>query len=273
MTDHQDPDLTPIARLTALMARLRDPERGCAWDLEQTFATVAPYTVEEAYEVADAIERRDMPALADELGDLLFQVVFHSQMAAEAGHFDFDTVANGIVDKMVRRHPHIFGDAAPRDATGQTLAWEAQKALERAEKGAGTGTLDNVPLALPGLVRAIKLQNRAARVGFDWPSLEPVFDKLREELDELQAELEPGTPDPQRVAEELGDVLFVMANIARHLKVDAEAALRGANAKFERRFRRIEHWLAEDGRTPSQSNLAEMDALWDRAKAEEKAGA
>jgi MazG family protein len=177
----------------------------------------------------------------------------------------------------VRRHPHVFGDAAPRDANGQTLAWEAQKALERAEKGAGTGTgtgtLDNVPLALPGLVRAIKLQNRVARVGFDWPSLAPVFDKLREELDELQAELEPGTPDPQRVAEELGDVLFVMANIARHLKVDAEAALRGANAKFERRFRRIEHWLAEDGRTPSQSTLAEMDALWDRAKAEEKKGA
>ncbi len=273
MTDHQDPKQTPIARLTALMARLRDPERGCAWDLEQTFATVAPYTVEEAYEVADAIERRDMPALADELGDLLFQVVFHSQMAAEAGHFDFDAVADGIVAKMVRRHPHVFGDAAPRDANGQTLAWEAQKAAERAAKDGGSGTLDNVPLALPGLVRAIKLQNRAARVGFDWPSLAPVFDKLREELDELQAELEPGIPDPKRVAEELGDVLFVMANIARHLKVDAEAALRGANAKFERRFRRIEHWLAEDGRTPSQSNLAEMDALWDRAKAEEKAGA
>ena len=263
---------TPIERLKALMARLRDPVHGCAWDREQDFASIAPYTIEEAYEVADAIARDDMPALADELGDLLFQVIFHSRMASEAGHFDFDRVADGIVAKMVRRHPHVFGDAAPRDARAQSLSWEAQKAAERAARGAARGTLDDVPLALPALVRAIKLQNRAARVGFDWPDLRPVFAKLREELAELEAELAAPARDQERVAEELGDLLFVVANVARHLEVDAEDALRRANAKFERRFRRIEHWLAEDGRTPSQSNLAEMDALWDRAKAEEKAG-
>ena len=263
---------TAIERLRALMDRLRDPVHGCPWDREQDFASIAPYTIEEAYEVADAIARNDMGALADELGDLLFQVVFHSRMASEAGHFDFDQVADGIVAKMVRRHPHVFGDAAPRDARTQTLSWEAQKAAERAARGAAArGTLDEIPLALPALVRALKLQNRAARVGFDWPDLRPVFAKLREELAELEAELAVPDRDPERVAEELGDLLFVVANVARHLDVDAEDALRGANAKFERRFRRIEDWLAEDGRTPSQSDLAEMDALWDRAKAEEKA--
>jgi MazG family protein len=259
----------PTERLKALMARLRDPEAGCPWDREQDFATIAPYTIEEAYEVADAVQRGDMKALSGELGDLLFQVVFHSQMAAEAGHFDYDTVAQGIVDKMVRRHPHVFADAAPRDARGQTRAWEEQKASERAAAGPA-GVLDGIPLALPGLVRAIKLQNRAARVGFDWPDLVPVLAKLKEEIGELEEELAAPERDPDRLAEELGDLLFVVANVARHLKVDAEDALRGANAKFERRFRRIEHWLAEDSRTPAQSSLAEMDALWDRAKAEEK---
>ncbi|MGL5008753.1 MAG: nucleoside triphosphate pyrophosphohydrolase [Paracoccaceae bacterium] len=254
-----------MPRLIAIMAALRNPDGGCPWDLEQDFASIAPYTVEEAYEVADAIERQDWAGLRGELGDLLFQAVYHAQMAQEAGHFGFDDVVTAICDKMIARHPHVFGDGAVRSATEQTAAWEAQKAAER---GAAR-VLDGVALGLPGLTRAVKLQARAARVGFDWPSTDEVVAKIAEEAGELveaRARLTAA-----EVEEEFGDLLFVMANLARHLEVDPEAALRAANAKFTRRFGRIEDWLAEDGRTPAGSDLAEMDALWNRAKAEEKA--
>lgn len=252
-----------IGRLLAIMARLRDPVSGCPWDVQQTFATIAPYTVEEAHEVADAIERQAWGELPGELGDLLLQVVFHAQMAREAGLFGFDDVVAAISDKMVARHPHVFGDAGSRSADEQTADWERMKAAER---GAAR-TLDGVALGLPALTRAVKLQRRAARVGFDWPSTNEVVAKLVEEAGEL-AEAKHETP--QRLEEEFGDLLFVVANLARHLKVDPEAALRRANAKFTRRFARIEDWLAEGGRTPAESDLAEMDALWNRAKAEEK---
>ena len=253
------------------MARLRDPERGCPWDIEQTFATVAPYTVEEAYEVADAVQRGDMADLREELGDLLLQVVFHSRMAEELGVFDFDDVATAIVDKMERRHPHVFGDASVRDSAAQTEAWEAQKAQERAAKGVErAGVLADVPAGLPALTRAVKLTKRAARVGFDWPETSTVIAKLREETDELEAELPDA--DPTLMREELGDLLFVCANLARKLDVDPEDALRAANAKFIRRFGHIEASLAAEGRTLEQSDLAEMDQLWDEAKTLEKAG-
>jgi nucleoside triphosphate diphosphatase len=252
-----------LPRLLAIMAALRAPD-GCPWDREQTFTTIAPYTIEEAYEVADAIDRGAFDDLRGELGDLLFQVVYHAQMAAEAGHFGFDAVVKAISDKMVGRHPHVFGDAATRTAEEQTGAWEAQKARER---GAAR-VLDGVAMGLPGLTRAVKLQNRAARVGFDWPSTDDVLAKLVEEAQELVEARE--TMTAAEVADEFGDLLFVMANLARHMQVDPEAALRGANAKFTRRFQRIEDWLAEGGRTPADSDLAEMDALWNRAKAEER---
>ena len=255
---------TPIAELIAVMARLRDRDKGCPWDIEQTFATIAPYTIEEAYEVADAIAQGDMAALQDELGDLLFQVVYHSRMAEEDGAFVFDDVASGITAKMIRRHPHVFGATEIASAEAQTGAWEALKARERAAKGAES-VLAGLPIALPALTRALKLQNRAARVGFDWPDLAPVFAKLQEEVGELQAEL--AQADADRLEDEVGDILFVMANVARHLKVDPEKALRRANAKFERRFQFIEQALAEMGKTPSDSSLEEMDGLWDRAKA------
>ncbi len=268
------PSNSGIDRLLDIMARLRDPETGCPWDVEQTFATIAPYTIEEAYEVADAIERGDMAGLKDELGDLLLQVVFHAQMAREAEAFDFDQVAGAIADKMVRRHPHVFGDQAGIDsASAQTVNWEVQKAAERAAKAAAEGrepsVLEGVTAALPALSRAIKLQNRAARVGFDWPELRPVLDKLEEELGELRRELDNGA-SPDRLADELGDVLFVYANVARHLGVDAETALRSTNAKFERRFRRIEALLAAAGRRPEDASLEELDRLWDQAKQEDR---
>ncbi len=260
----------PIDDLLAVMARLRDPERGCAWDVEQTFASVAPYTVEEAYEVADAIQRDDLDDLRDELGDLLLQVVFHSRMAEELGAFAFDDVCRSIVAKMVRRHPHVFGDAAVRGSAEQTVAWEAQKAAERAARGPGaTGVLDGVAAGLPALTRAVKLTRRAARVGFDWPDAATVIEKLREETAELEAEIASGDAALQR--EELGDLLFVCANLARKLDVDPEDALRAANAKFTRRFNYIEAELARDGRSPERSDLAEMDGLWNAAKAAEKA--
>ena len=261
--------MTPIDRLNGIMARLRDPDGGCPWDLEQTFATIAAYTIEEAYEVADAIERGDMAELKSELGDLLFQTVFHARMAAEKGLFDFDDVANAMSDKLVRRHPHVFADeAAKPDAWSQKARWEDIKAEERKAK-AQSGVLDDVPVGLPALARAAKLTKRAARVGFDWPSTTEVLDKLDEEVAELKAEIVAGDLDKAR--DELGDLLFVMANLARKLGVEPEDALRGANAKFVRRFAFIEAELAKDGRTPEQSDLAEMDALWDAAKAAERA--
>ncbi|HVN00555.1 MAG TPA: nucleoside triphosphate pyrophosphohydrolase [Caulobacteraceae bacterium] len=262
----------PIFRLVEIMARLRAPEGGCPWDLEQTFATIAPYTVEEAYEVADAIERGDLADLRDELGDLLLQVVFHARMAEEQGAFDFAAVAESINDKMVRRHPHVFGEVRHRDVAEQTEAWERIKEGERAAKaasGARGSLLDEVPVGLPALTRAVKLSKRAARVGFVWPSAREVLEKLHEEVAELEAEVAAG--DVEKARDELGDVLFVCANLARELDIDPEAALRGTNAKFVRRFKYIEAKLAALGSSPEASNLAEMDALWDAAKAAERA--
>ncbi len=259
-----------MPRLLEIMRRLRDPETGCPWDIEQTFATIAPYTIEEAYEVADAIERQAWDELKGELGDLLFQSVFHAQMAAEAGLFTFDQVADTMSDKMVARHPHVFGDESrDKSAEQQTRDWEAIKARERAARGA-RGVLDDVAVGLPALLRAHKLQKRAARVGFDWPEIGQVLDKITEEAAELAEARD--TLGPDQIEEEMGDLLFVMANLARHMGVEPEAALRRANAKFTRRFARIEALLAERGKTPDQSDLAEMDALWNQAKAEEKAG-
>ena len=260
-------EVQPLPRLLEIMRRLRDPETGCPWDVEQDFASIAPYTIEEAHEVADAIERQAWGELKGELGDLLLQVVFHARMAEEKGMFGFDDVAAGIAEKMVARHPHVFGGES-RDKTPeqQTVDWERLKAAER---GASARVLDGVALGLPALTRAVKLQKRAARVGFDWPSTDEVVAKIAEEAAELVEARDRLTE--AEVAEEFGDLLFVMANLARHLKVDPEAALRAANAKFTRRFGRIEDLLQEAGKTPADSDLAEMDALWNRAKAEEKA--
>jgi len=250
------------------MAWLRDRQYGCPWDIDQTFRTIAPYTIEEAYEVADAIERNDMAALKEELGDLLLQVVYHAQMASEAGAFAFSDVAQAIADKMVDRHPHVFGDLKIADADAQTVSWEARKAAERAGKNGSTpdGTLDGVARALPALLRAEKLQKRAARVGFDWKEIGPVIDKIEEELGELRSEIDAGKIDQTRVADEMGDVLFAVANLARHCKVEPEAALRATNDKFERRFRYIERRLAHQGRRPIDATLEEMEALWQEAK-------
>jgi ATP diphosphatase len=321
-----------IADLLAVMAALRTPGSGCPWDLEQNFKTIAPYTIEEAYEVADAIERGDMGALEEELGDLLLQVVYHARMAEEERAFAFADVVDAIATKMIRRHPHVFGTEAERAAGAAPGFWERIKAEERASQerrgvpspivpearlrhdvgegqGGGDGRtfivgipptpnpsppgggefaprqspsvpsplvaegiLDDVPVALPALTRAVKLQSKAAKVGFDWPSLTPVFDKLKEELAELEQAVAIGDADAHKakIGEEFGDLLFVVANVARHLKVDPEASLRAANQKFMRRFRRIEELLAALGRTPAQSTLAEMDRLWDQAKAEER---
>ena len=257
-----------MARLLAIMARLRDPKDGCPWDQVQTFATIAPYTVEEAYEVADAVERANLTDLKDELGDLLLQVVFHARIAEEQGLFDLAGVAAAICDKMVRRHPHVVGDHAYDDLEAQKAGWESLKAQERQAKAKG-GVLDDVPAGLPALTRAVKLTKRAARVGFDWPSIDQVLDKLAEEIAELKVEIAAG--DKAKAREELGDLLFVCANLARKLDVEPEDALRATNAKFARRFGFIEAHLARDGRTPEQSDLAEMDRLWDAAKAAEKA--
>ena len=257
----------PVARLRAIMAALRDPETGCPWDRAQSFATIAPYTIEEAYEVADAIERGAMDELADELGDLLLQVVYHAQLAEEAGHFRFDDVAEAVCAKMIRRHPHVFGaDRDGRDAAGQTVAWEAVKAAERAGRAPRASALDGVAVGLPALTRALKLQARAARVGFDWPDVSGVTDKIVEEARELAAER---GGDPGRLAAEYGDLMFVMVNLGRWLGVDPEAALRATNAKFERRFHAVERGLAAAGKTPQEATLAEMDALWNAAKAAE----
>lgn len=260
-----------VARLLAIMRALRDPESGCPWDIEQDFTSIAPYTIEEAYEVADAIQRADWRDLTGELGDLLLQVVFHAQIAQDRGLFDFNDVANGISDKMVARHPHVFGsESRDKTAAQQTRDWEVVKAEERAAR-AEAGTLDGVALGLPALLRAVKLQKRAARVGFDWPQTAQVLDKVAEEMAELAEAKASG--DSDHTEEEFGDLLFVMANLARHMEIDPEAALRRANAKFVRRFQRIESLLAAQGKTPAESDLAEMDALWNRAKAEEKTDA
>lgn len=317
-----------IDDLLAIMAALRDPDTGCDWDKAQSYDSIVPYTIEEAYEVAGAIEKKDMLELRDELGDVLFQTVFYAQIAKEDQHFDFDDVVNAICDKMIRRHPHVFGSKEERAKGMVAGQWEQIKTEERAQKAkermrlsqeqnknhnlannqncdggqdtsqkqvseslqspqipiddAGrepsvspdstsvrTSILDDIPRALPALSRAVKLQNRAARVGFDWPSLEPVFDKMREELAELEAEIKAGNPK-EEIAAEFGDLMFVMANVARHLDIDPEAALTLTNHKFISRFTRIEELLAEDGRTADESDLEEMDRLWDRAKAEEK---
>jgi len=260
-----------ITALLDVMAALRTPGTGCPWDLEQTFATIAPYTIEEAYEVADAIDKNDLPALKEELGDLLLQVVYHARMAEERDAFAFGDVVEAVTTKMIRRHPHVFGTEEERAAGVTAGFWERAKDKEKPDDAA-RGVLDGVPVGLPALTRAIKLQNKAASVGFEWPSLGPVFDKLKEELGELEDVLVGGeaASDRTKIEEEFGDLLFVVANVARHLKVDPEAALRAANQKFTRRFHAIERKLAQDGRTPAQSTLAEMDLLWDQAKAGER---
>lgn len=258
-----------LPRLLEIMARLRDPDTGCPWDIEQDFASIAPYTIEEACEVADAIERKAWDELEGELGDLLLQTVYHTQMAQEAGLFTFETVTEAISSKMIARHPHVFGgESRDKSAQQQTAAWEKIKAAERAGKDEPR-VLDGVALGLPALTRAVKLQKRAARVGFDWPTTDQVLDKIVEETRELTEARE--TLTQAEVTEEFGDLLFVMANLARHMNVDPEAALRATNQKFTRRFRRIEDLLATRGKRPEQSDLAEMDALWDQAKAEDKA--
>ncbi len=261
----------PIDRLLAVMARLRDPDGGCPWDRAQDFGTIAPYTIEEAYEVADAIERNDMEGLQDELGDLLLQVVFHARMGQEIGKFDFDSVAEAIVAKMLRRHPHVFAAAETASVSAVNDNWETIKAAERAGKASvdqPVSVLDGVARALPALARAEKLQRRAARVGFDWGAPEPILDKIAEEIGELGAELP--TADKARMADEIGDVLFAVVNLARYLEIDPEVALRGTNAKFERRFKYIEKVLLEQGKRPETSTLDEMDALWRQAKNAEK---
>jgi ATP diphosphatase len=252
-----------ISRLVAIMSRLRHPQDGCPWDREQDFRTIAPYTIEEAYEVADAIERNDLPALRDELGDLLFQVVFHAQMASEQGAFVLDDVINAICDKLERRHPHVFGDARIDSARAQTVAWEEHKRLERAMKN--DSVLADVPLGLPALTRADKLGKRAAQVGFEWRDVSGALDKLDEEFAELRNEIARGA-ERGEIANELGDVLFCVVNVCRYLQIDPETSLRNTNAKFERRFRYVERRLKEQGRTPEQATLEEMDRLWDEAK-------
>ncbi len=258
-----------IGKLIDIMAKLRDPDGGCPWDVEQTFASIAPHTIEEAYEVADAIEKDDMAGLKDELGDLLFQVVFHAQMAKESGDFDFDGVVDAIADKMVRRHPHVFGDVKIKDAEAQTVAWEEHKRLERvADDNPRESALDGVISALPALTRAEKLQKRAAGVGFDWPTAAPVAGKVREELAEVEAEIENG--DEERIRDEIGDLLFCCVNLARKLGIDPETALRQGNAKFERRFRLMEKLLAADGKKAGDLPVDEvLEVYWTRAKQEE----
>lgn len=272
-----DPAATSIDRLITIMARLRDPQGGCPWDVEQTFATIAPYTIEEAYEVADAIDRGDLGDLKDELGDLLLQVVFHARMAQEQDAFAFGDVVAAISDKMVRRHPHVFGDASVADAEAQTVAWEEQKRREREDNGhQDRSALAGIARGLPEWQRAVKLQKRAARVGFDWPDVTPVIAKLHEEIEEVQAEFHALEADPDdagardRLEDEIGDLLFVAANIARHAKVDVGAAMRRANLKFERRFRAMEALAEAEVGGLAGLSLQEQDRYWDRAKADEK---
>lgn len=269
----QNAPAAALLNLLTLMAQLRDPDTGCPWDVQQDFASIAPYTIEEAYEVADAIARGDIADLRDELGDLLLQVVFHARIAEEAGHFDFTAVAAAISDKLVRRHPHVFGDQGKISAATQSASWESLKAAERAANAAAKGrpesVLDGVPLPFPALLRAYKLQRRAARVGFDWPELAPVAAKVEEEWAELTAEID-NAGDQARLTEEVGDLLFAVVNLARHLDIDPEAALRAGNAKFERRFRAVEDGFREKGRQMAAASLEDMEVLWNAAKASEK---
>lgn len=266
-----------LARLLDIMAALRTPETGCPWDVEQTFESIVPYTIEEAYEVADAVERGDLADLKDELGDLLLQVVFHARMAEEQEAFAFYDVVQAISDKLVRRHPHVFGDKASLSSDDVAVQWSAIKAKEKQERAARRSSpeqpswLEGVPLALPALTRAVKLQEKAGKVGFDWADARLVLDKIREETEEVEQELAStgGDPSPE-LTDEIGDLLFAVANLARHVGADPEQALRGANAKFERRFRFIERRLAEAGRSPTESSLDEMEALWLEAKAAER---
>ena len=258
-----------LKELLGIIEKLRDPKDGCAWDVEQTFETIAPYTIEESYEVAEAIDNKDMGALKDELGDLLFQVVFHSRMAEEAGHFKFSDVVDAISDKMVRRHPHVFGDEEFRDADEQTVAWEEQKARERAEKKQAS-ILDGVTVGLPALTRAVKLQKRAARVGFDWPNTDGVIDKLNEEMVELSEELIKNKQDQEKIEEEFGDMMFVYANLARHLKINPEEALKKANTKFTNRFNKIEQHIGKTQSSFDEHTLDELEELWVKAKKEER---
>jgi len=256
-----------INQLLEIMRKLRDPDNGCPWDIEQDFTSIAPYTIEEAYEVSDAITRNNMDDLRDELGDLLFQTVFHAQMAYELGEFNFDDVVQSVCDKMTRRHPHVFADSTIKDAAAQTGAWEKQKASERKNKGS-QGVLSDIPIALPATMRALKLQERAARVGFDWPDVRPVFDKLQEEVIELQNELN-GEDNQINIESEIGDILFVCINLARKLNVSPEIALTRTNKKFTSRFEHIEAILKSKGKSPETSNLQEMEQLWQQAKLKE----
>ena len=259
--------MSDIDDLLGVMARLRDPERGCPWDRVQTFATVAPYTIEEAYEVADAIERGDLPDLVDELGDLLFQVVFHAQIARESGAFGFGDVVDAITGKMIRRHPHVFADAEEPSVAGQSARWEEMKAAERSGDGAES-RLDGVPVGLPALTRAVKLQRRAASCGFDWPDADDVFDKISEEIGELREAVRAG--DQPEIDRELGDLLFTVANLARHLGADPESSARAANRKFERRFRELERRALAGGASAEAFEMAELDRIWSEVKREEK---
>lgn len=262
-----------ISSLLEIMEKLRDPNGGCPWDLAQNFSSVAPHTIEEAYEVAEAIADNDMAELKSELGDLMFQVVFYAQMAKENGDFDFDDVITAISEKMIRRHPHVFGDKDIKNAEAQTQAWEETKALERAEKAQKSpysqSALDGVAKTLPALSRALKLQNRAARVGFDWPDLKPVYDKIYEELNELKVEIETNAPK-EKLQDEFGDILFAVVNLGRHLQLDPETALSGTNRKFTTRFQVVESELQKIGKSLQDSNLDEMDAFWNKAKKAEK---
>ena len=261
-----------IEDLIGIMARLRDSERGCPWDRVQTFHTIAPYTIEEAYEVADAIERGNLPDLRDELGDLLFQVVFHAQLAREAGRFGFEEVVDAIADKMIRRHPHVFGDEHEGSPEEQSERWEEMKAVERSGGGGGDSLLDDVPIALPALTRAVKLQRRAARCGFDWPNSDEVFDKISEELGELREAVRTG--DRCGIDDELGDLLFTVANLARHLGTDPESSARAANRKFERRFRELERRggagrASAEGASVEALDSGELDRIWSEIKTQE----
>lgn len=271
-----EPEKSNIGQLIEIMEKLRDPETGCPWDIEQNFASIAPYTIEEAYEVAEAIENDDMVELKDELGDLLLQVVFHARMAEEQNSFDFADVVGAVSDKMIRRHPHVFADTVIESAEAQTAHWEELKSAERDRKslrqdtGQDNSAMADVIAALPALMRAQKLQKRAARVGFDWPNLAPVFGKIHEEMDEIREVIDQGS-DQDRLEDEIGDLLFACVNLARKLDIDAETALRRGNAKFERRFRRVESLLLAEGKSPATSSLDEMEDKWQAAKREELA--